>query len=120
MPFDDQTPPSHPPVASSQPVPVPTSERVRRTCPERTRRKPPSWISKKDIVGGRCDYIGPDKKLCSHWRARDSRACPCHVEAYEGPDSTAGMRVKPTGKKKPRIVVMMNPDPSLWAPKERS
>ena len=119
MPFDDQTPQPHTPDASSQREPAPMREMVRRTCPKVAPHKPPSWVSKKDLVGGRCNYIGPDGIPCSHWRARDSRACPCHVEAYEGPDSTAGMRVKRTRKKKPRIAVMMEPDPDLWTPKER-
>jgi hypothetical protein len=118
MPLDDQNPQFYRPVASSQSEPPPKKERVRRTCPKVTRSKPPSWVSKKEAVGGRCNYIGPDKNLCPHWRARDSYACPCHVEAYEGPDSTAGMRVRRTRKKKRRIAVTMKPDPSLWIEKE--
>ena len=118
MSFDDQIPQFYRPVASSKPEPVPKRERVRCTCPKVTRSKPPSWVSKKEAVRGRCNYIGPDGNLCPHWRARDSYACPCHVEAYEGPDSTAGMRVKRTRKKKRRIAVMMEPDASLWIEKE--
>jgi hypothetical protein len=118
MPFDDQIPQFYRPVASSRPEPVPKREWVRRTCPKVTALKPPGWVSKREIVGGRCNYIGPDKNLCPHWRAEDSDACPCHVEAYEGPDSTAGMRVKRTRKKTRRIAVMMKPDPGLWNEKE--
>lgn len=111
--FNNQNQPIRVPVASSPPESAPKRERVRRTCPKVTPRKPPSWVSKKETVAGRCNYIGPDKNLCPHWRARDSYACPCHVEAYEGPDSTAGMRAKPTKKKKRRIAVKMAPDSSL-------
>ena len=116
MSFDDQIPPFYLPVASSKPEPK--KEWVRRSCPKVTKHKPPSWVSKKEAVGGRCDYVGPDGRPCPHWRARDSRACPCHVEAYEGPDSTAGMRPKRTRKKKPRTVVKIDPDSSLWFEKE--
>ena len=118
MPFDDQDPLISPTVAPSPPGPAKETEWVRRTCPEVTPRKPPSWVSRREAVGGQCDYIGPDGKLCPHWRARDSRACPCHVEAYEGPDSTAGMRAKRTKKTKPRISAMIAPDPDLWRAKE--
>lgn len=94
MPLDDQNPPFYQPVATSQPEPAPKRERVRHTCPKVTPRTPPAWVSMKETVRGRCDYIGSDKKLCLHWRAKDSYACPCHVEAYEGRHSTAGMRRK--------------------------
>ena len=117
MPFDNQNPQFHRPVASSEPEPK--GEWVRATCPKVPSFKPPSWLSKKEMVGGRCNYMGPDKNLCHHWRARDSHACPCHVEAYEGADSTAGMRFKRTRKKKSRIVAMIEPDPSSWIGKER-
>ena len=116
MPFDDQIPQFYRPVASSEPEPK--GEWVRRTCPKVTPVKRPSSVSKKETVGGRCNYIGPEGNLCPHWRARDSDACPCHVEAREGPDSTAGMRFKRTRKKKRRIVAMIEPDPSSWIEKE--
>ena len=118
MSFDDQIPQFYRPVASSQSEPAPKREWVRRTCPKVTALKPPRWVSTKEAVGGRCNYIGPDKNLCPHWRAMDSSACPCHVEAYEGPDSTAGMRPKRTRKKKPRTVAKLKPDPGLWIDKE--
>lgn len=117
MPLEDQDPQFYRSVPSSKPEPAPKKEWVRRTCPKVTPHKPPSWVSKKETVGGRCNYIPPDGKLCPHWRARDSFACPCHVEAYEGPDSTAGMRVKRTRKKKPRVAVMMEPN-TMWVEKE--
>ena len=116
MSFDDQIPRFYWPPGSSQPKPE--RELVRCTCPKVTPRKPPKWVSKKETVGGLCDYIGPDGKLCRHWRAEDSKACPCHVEPYEGPDSTAGMRVKRTPKKKRRVVANIKPDPGLWNGKE--
>ena len=115
MPFNDQSPPFSSP--ESSPPPEPEKEWVRRTCPKVTPSKSPSWVSKKETVGGRCDYIGPDNNLCPHWRARDSYACPCHIEAYEGPNSTAGMRIKRT-KKKRKIVANITPDPSMWSKKE--
>ena len=58
--------------------------RRRRSCPKITPRTPPKRISKKSITGGRCDYVGRDGSLCSHWQAIDGRACPCHADAYEG------------------------------------
>jgi len=116
MTLDDQIPPFYLPDASSEPEPK--RERVRRSCPKVTRHKPPSWVSRKETVGGRCDYVYPDGALCSHWRARDSNACPCHVEAYEGPESTAGMRFKRTRKKERRVVAMIEPDPSSWIEKK--
>ncbi len=118
MPFDDQNQQISPPVAFSQPRPASDREWVRRTCPEVTPRKPPRWVSTKEAVGGRCNYIGPDKNLCPHWRAEDSLACPCHVEAYEGPDSIAGMRARRTRSKNRRISAMMAPDSNLWIAKE--
>jgi hypothetical protein len=119
MPLEDQNPQFYWPVASSPPEPAPKRQRVRRTCPKVTPFKPPSWVSKKETVGGRCNYIGPDENLCPHWRAKDSFACPCHVEAFEGPDSKARMRVKrPRKKRKSQIAVMMKPDPALWRYKE--
>lgn len=107
----------------ANPEPAPSRRRVRRSCPKVTPPKPPSYVSKKEAVGGRCNYIPPDGKLCPHWRARDSRACPCHVEAYEGrvvgeerPAESAPAR-KPR-KKKPRVVVMMEPN-TMWTERER-
>lgn len=111
MPSNSQNPQPDRSGASSQPESK--GEWVRRTCPKLTPRKPPKWVSKKEAVGGRCNYIDPEGSLCPHWRARDSDACSCHVEAYEGPDSTAGMRLKRPRKKRPRIVGMIEPDPSL-------
>jgi hypothetical protein len=109
MPFNDLNPSIRRVIASSKPEPAPKSERVRLTCPKVAARRPPSWVSEKEAVGGRCDYLGPDGGLCPHWRAKDSYACPCHVEAYEGPDSTAGMRPKRATKKKRRIVARIEP-----------
>ena len=91
---------------------------VRRTCPKVTPPKPPKWIRKNEAVGGRCNYIAPDDSLCSHWRAKDSLACPCHIEAYEGPDSTAGMRAKRIKKPNRGIRLLGAPDPDLWRGKD--
>ena len=54
----------------------------RRKCPSPTPLNPPKRISKKAINGGRCDYLDPDGKHCSHWQAPDSEACYCHFDAY--------------------------------------
>lgn len=114
MSVDDPHPPFDSPAASSPPGQAPEKRRVRRTCPKVTPRKPPKWVSRRETVGGRCNYIGPDGNLCPHWRARDSLACPCHVEAYEGPDSTAGMRVIRTKKSKRKVALIAMPDPEPW------
>ena len=61
----------------------PVAPRRRRyTCPKRTQPNRPKRISKKAINGGRCDYIGPDGNICSHWQAPGSDACWCHFDAY--------------------------------------
>jgi hypothetical protein len=114
MPLNDPPPPVDSSGASSPAGPAPERKRVRRTCPKVTPRKPPKWVSKKETVGGRCNYIGADGNLCPHWRAKDSLACPCHVEAYEGPDSTAGMRFIRTKKSKRTAVLIAEPDPRSW------
>ena len=55
-----------------------------RTCPKVTPWYPPKHVSKKAMNGGRCNYWNPIDRHCSHWKAKDSLACPCHVEVYEG------------------------------------
>jgi hypothetical protein len=116
MPLEDQLPERFWRPGWSKPDPEPV-ELVRRTCPKVTPLNRPRWVSKKEAVGGGCIYIDPAHNLRKHWRAENSRACPCHVEAYEGPDSTAGMRVKRTRKKTPRVAVMLEFN-TMWIERE--
>ncbi len=74
-------PPSNGDAAQSPTDPAPKRRR-RRKCPKRTSLNRPRRISKKAKNGGRCDYIGPDGKICSHWQAPGSDACWCHFDAY--------------------------------------
>lgn len=55
----------------------------RRRCPK-IRGGKPKYIGKADLLDGLCDFIDPDGAWCNHWRARDSGACPCHRDRYNG------------------------------------
>ena len=89
----------------------------RRNCPKRTPLNRPKRISTKAKNGGRCDYLDPDGKHCSHWQAPGSDACYCHFDAYmeRFPFDMPYPRTKQSRsggwkKKKPVIAVMMVPN----------
>jgi hypothetical protein len=54
----------------------------RTWCPKVTPRKKPGYISKKQLLGGKCDFIDVHGNSCKHWVAKGSFACWCHREQY--------------------------------------
>jgi hypothetical protein len=103
---------------SSKPTSLEAPKRRRRyTCPKVTQRTRPKRISAKANHGGRCDYIGPDGNICSHWQAPDSDACWCHFDAYNARSGvempyprTTKSRSGGWKKKKPTVAVKMTPN----------